>query len=96
MAERNREELIDLNEGTVDDFLSIEGISVRAAEAIVAFREQHGGFRMMEELERLPQLSADGFLILQDAVQLTAGEERYATRRLEKPDLTTEPGGRGM
>jgi len=88
--------LLDINEATRNELLSIQGLSRTGAEAIIRYRERHGRFRMMYELERLPQLTVDEFIILRDVVQIVAATEEEETHRLEKPDLTTEPGGRGM
>jgi competence ComEA-like helix-hairpin-helix protein len=95
-AKYGKGELLDVNEATLEELLSIGGLSRTGAEAILRYREKHGRFRMMNELERLPQLSADEFMAVRDAVIIVAETEEEEEHRLEKPDITTEVGGRGM
>jgi hypothetical protein len=88
--------LLDLNEATREELFSISGLSDAGAEAILRYRNRHGRIRQMYELERLPQLTVDEFIVLRDVVQITAETEEEEAHRLEKPDISTEPGGRGM
>ena len=50
---------LDLNAADVADLRTVPGIDVRLAEAIVRAREAKGGFRTIEDLGRVPGVSAD-------------------------------------
>ena len=45
---------VNLNTATVDQLQGLPGIGPGRAEAIVRYREQHGGFAQVEELDRVP------------------------------------------
>lgn len=42
--------IVSLNNGTLSDFESLSGIGSAKAEAIIAYREEHGGFTSIEEI----------------------------------------------
>jgi len=44
---------IDLNQAKTEDLLSLRGISPKLAEKIIAYRNQHGPFRNLEELKEI-------------------------------------------
>ncbi len=44
----------ELNRASVQDLEQIEGIGHQHAEEIVNFREEHGGFKNVEELKKIP------------------------------------------
>lgn len=50
---RNR---IDINNATQDQLSSIPGITEDVAGRIIAYRKEHGGFRSLDELERIGPL----------------------------------------
>jgi comEA protein len=45
--------LIDLNHASVAELTSLPGIGQKRAEAILAFRESHGGFQSVTQLLRI-------------------------------------------
>jgi len=47
-------EVIDLNTADVYDLQRLPGIGEKRAQAIVAYREEHGPFRSVEELTEVP------------------------------------------
>lgn len=49
----------ELNSASVDDLEKIEGIGRKRAEEIVKFREEHGEFKNMEELKKIPGFSSE-------------------------------------
>lgn len=61
---------IDLNTARLDQLLSIDGVDLRGAEAIITYRDAHGGFRHLDEVERLPQISGKAFSALREVVRL--------------------------
>jgi len=44
---------IDLNQAKTEDLLSLRGISPKLAEKIIAYRNQNGPFRNLEELKEI-------------------------------------------
>jgi competence ComEA-like helix-hairpin-helix protein len=49
---------LDLNRATVADLVTLPGIGPAKARAIVAFRDSSGPFRQLEDLRRVPGISA--------------------------------------
>ncbi len=45
------EEPVDLNTATAEQFMTLKGVGKKKAEAIIHYRQQHGGFRSIEELD---------------------------------------------
>jgi competence ComEA-like helix-hairpin-helix protein len=54
----SRSDSIDLNRATVADLVTLPGIGPTKAAAIVAFRDSVGPFRQLEDLRRVPGISA--------------------------------------
>jgi competence protein ComEA len=44
---------VDLNRATAPDLIALPGIGPSKAEAILAYRSKHGGFRRIEDLRRV-------------------------------------------
>jgi competence protein ComEA len=53
--------LIDINRATVEELMELPGIGEVRAEAIIAFRNQHGAFSSIEELLYVEGISATLF-----------------------------------
>lgn len=50
---------LDINTATAAEFATvIKGVGPKKAEAIVAYREQHGPFKSVDELEKVPGIGA--------------------------------------
>ena len=47
-------EKIDLNLASAAQLITIKGIGPKKAEAIIKYREQHGGFRKVDDLDNVP------------------------------------------
>ena len=47
------EQVVYLNKSTVEDLVTLKGIGQKKAEAIVAYREQVGGFKSIEDLTKV-------------------------------------------
>jgi competence protein ComEA len=45
---------IDVNHANIEELRAVEGIGAARAQEIVEYREQHGGFRDLSELDALP------------------------------------------
>jgi len=61
---------LNLNTATVDQLDELDGIGPQTAEKIVAYREQHGGFRSVSELDRVPGIGEKRLAALQDLVRV--------------------------
>ena len=59
-------EKLDLNTATVDDLVKLPNIGDKRAKAIIAYREEIGGFRSVFQLESVPGI---GPTLLEDLMQ---------------------------
>jgi competence protein ComEA len=57
----SRSDSMDINRATVADLVTLPGIGPAKAAAIVAFRDSVGPFRQLEDLRRVPGISAAMF-----------------------------------
>lgn len=58
---------IDLNHADADELTALPGIGPVLAEAIVAYREENGPFRTLEELMRVPGIGESVYQGIRDA-----------------------------
>ena len=65
-------ELIDLNDASATELTKLPGIGPKRAEAIVTFREQHGGFRSVAQLLRIKGIGRAMLRKLRPLVTVTA------------------------
>jgi len=61
---------ISLNTATVEQLDELDGIGPLTARKIVAYREQHGGFRSVAELDRVPGIGEKRLAALRDLVRV--------------------------
>ena len=52
---------VDLNTATVDQLDALPGVGPVLAQRIVSWREAHGGFRSVEDLQQVPGIGARKF-----------------------------------
>lgn len=52
---------ISLNTATAGELMSVRGIGEKTAINIILYREEHGGFRMLEELLNVPGIGEKNF-----------------------------------
>ncbi len=45
---------LDLNRATVDELITLPGVGVVRAKAIIRWREEHGAFRSLDDLLQVP------------------------------------------
>ena len=69
---------IDLNTASRDELLSVPSINPVRADAIIRYREEHGGFRSVDDLENLPGFEEDaGLGVVQEHLTVSeAGGQR--------------------
>ena len=61
---------LSLNTATVEQLDELDGIGPLTAQKIVAYREQHGGFRSVSELDRVPGIGEKRLAALRDLVRV--------------------------
>lgn len=64
--------LIDLNRASVDELTSLPGIGQKRAEAILAFRESHGGFQNVAQLLKIKGIGRAMLRKLRDLVTISS------------------------
>jgi competence protein ComEA len=52
---------INLNQATQDEIMKVPGIGPKEAERIVQYRQEHGGFRSVDELDNVWRVSGSEF-----------------------------------
>ena len=62
--------IVSLNNGTLSDFESLSGIGSAKAEAIIAYREEHGGFTSIEEIMEVKGIGEKIFEKIKDYLTL--------------------------
>ena len=60
---------VSLSTATVDQLDSLDGIGPTLAQRIVAYRDAHGGFRSVDELQQVPGIGDKRFAALRKLVQ---------------------------
>jgi competence protein ComEA len=68
-----QERKIDLNTASRDELLAVPGINPVRADAIIRYREEHGGFRSVDDLKNLPGFEEDaGLGVIQEHLTVSA------------------------
>lgn len=67
--------LIDLNKATVTELMRLKGIGKGKAEAIVAYREENGGFKSIDELARVKGIGKKTVAKLRPELTITEAKE---------------------
>jgi len=53
------EHKVNINEAGQDELMKLEGVGAGAAKKIIAWREAHGPFRHLHDLEKVPGVGRD-------------------------------------
>ena len=61
---------LNLNTATVEQLDELDGIGPATAQQIVAYREEHGGFGSVEELDQVPGIGETRLAALRDKVRV--------------------------
>ncbi|WML90429.1 ComEA family DNA-binding protein [Thiothrix lacustris] len=77
-------EAININTADVAALDSLEGIGAKKAEAIIAYRTQHGEFKALEELKEVPGIGDKMFDKIKENIALTDGTTQSAEPVAEK------------
>lgn len=62
--------LVSLNQGTLADFQTLPGIGLTKAEAIIAYRDEHGSFTSIEEIMEVKGIGESTFVKIKDLLTL--------------------------
>ena len=60
--------LVNLNTASAEELMTLTGIGESKAEAILSYREEHGGFEKPEELMEIPGIKEGVFEKIRDQV----------------------------
>ena len=66
------EQKVDLNQATREELMQIGGIGESAADKIIAYREEYGGFESIDDLDQVEGFSEKMINAIRD--QVTVGE----------------------
>ncbi|MFH0915599.1 MAG: ComEA family DNA-binding protein [bacterium] len=67
-GEHRLEEIVSLSAGTQEQLDALPGVGPKIAEAIIAYRQMHGPFTSIEQLEDVPMVGSDKIEGLRDLV----------------------------
>jgi competence protein ComEA len=61
---------INLNSATAEQLDQLDGVGPATAQKIIAYRQQHGGFRSVDELDQVPGIGPKRLAALRDHVRV--------------------------
>ena len=70
LAEERQAEsgMIDLNQATKEQLMTLTGIGEARAKDILAYREEHGNFQAIEEIMKVPGIKEAAFAKIKDEI----------------------------
>lgn len=72
-------EIININKADIAALDSLDGIGEKKAEAIVAYRTEHGEFKSLEDLKEVPGIGDKLYDKVKDSISLTEGASTIQT-----------------
>lgn len=75
---------IDVNTATAEQLQSVNGIGVKTAAAIIAYREAHGAFKNVEDMVKVKGIGKKKLAKIEDEIE--AGDEREDRDKHENKD----------
>ncbi len=63
-------QIIHLNSATAEQLTALDGVGEKTAQKIIAYRNEHGGFKNVEELMEVPGIGPSKFEAIKDQVAL--------------------------
>lgn len=88
------DEVVNINKADTAALDSLDGIGEKKAEAIVAYRTEHGEFKTLEELKEVPGIGDKMFEKIKADISLTDGAatvaDKAATDEVAKADKPAE------
>ncbi len=59
---------LDINRACREDFMTLSGIGEKRADAIISYRDEHGGFKSIDELKNIPGIKDGVYEKIKDYV----------------------------
>ncbi|AFT81302.1 transporter [Leuconostoc carnosum] len=59
---------VNLNTATIEELQTLEGVGAKKAEQIIAYRDEHGGFKSIEEIKQVAGVGDKRFEAIQDKI----------------------------
>jgi competence protein ComEA len=72
---------VDVNQASAEELTTLPGIGEKLAQRIVAYREQHGGFKSVEELMNVKGIGERNLQKLEDLVRVGAPAAQRGSRK---------------
>ncbi len=79
-------EMVNINKADAETLDMLDGIGEKKAEAIVAYRTEHGEFKALEEIKEVPGIGEGIYKKIENAISLTEGAvtQAEAPAKVEK------------
>ena len=68
--DNKKDVIINLNTATLEELQTLSGIGESKAEAIIQYREEHGGFQSIEELKDVPGIGDSLYEKIKDSITI--------------------------
>ncbi len=75
-AEPEQQETVELNTATAAELQTLPRVGERTAQRIIEYREEHGGFRKIEDLMNVRGIGERTFLRLRPLIRVDVPESR--------------------
>ena len=86
---------LNLNTATKEELIGLPGIGPAKAQAILDYRNAHGGFKSVEELKDVKGIGAKRFEKLKGELTVAATPSTPATRPADKAAATPQRSAKG-
>ncbi|MGB3917492.1 helix-hairpin-helix domain-containing protein [Thiothrix litoralis] len=83
-------ETVNINTADAAALDSLNGIGAKKAEAIIAYRTEHGEFKTLEEIKEVPGIGDKMFDKIKEDISLTEGAATVAGKSTEKNGTTAD------
>jgi competence ComEA-like helix-hairpin-helix protein len=93
-AERAQMARIDLNKASRDELAGLPGVEPAVADAIVKYRDEHGGFSKLDDLTKVPGLGAQALEGLRARLSLKGGANGATSRSNATAKTATQASGK--
>jgi competence protein ComEA len=83
---------IDINQASREDLLSIEGIGETMADAIIRFREKHGNFKSVDDIDKVPGIGESRLEHIKSSLAVSGEFARYGveSKKFSKSKTTSK------
>ena len=74
----DRSGLVDINTAGRDELMGLTGIGATRAEAIIAYRDEHGSFSSTEDIKNVSGIGESTFEKIKDKITVENGKESFS------------------